>query len=190
MANADIPRGLVPVYNADGGPYTGQSMLCAIPASDGTATFLYDPVKLSGTADATTGVPTVIQAAATDAIFGVIVGFQPNPDNLALNYRTASTLRYVYVCTDPGVMYEIQEDSVGNNLAVTEVGLATDIAVSAGNTLSGLSGVELDSSDTATAAGQLRILGLVRRPDNEIGTNAKWLVRISEHQINANTTDV
>jgi hypothetical protein len=189
MPNADIPRGARPVYSGNGGPWNGNTMLCAIPATDGTATFLGDFVKLSGTADATTGVPTVIQAAATDSLFGAIVGFQPDLTNLNLNYRLASTLRYCYVCIDKDVIYEMQEDSVGNNLAVTEVGLATDIAVSAGSTVTGASGMELDSSDTATAAGQVRILGLVRKPDNEIGTNAKWLVQIAEHTLNS-ATDV
>lgn len=189
MANSDTPFGARPVYNGNGTPYTGNSILCAIPATDGTATFVGDFVKLAGSADATTGVPTVAQAAATDALFGVIVGFEPNRDNLALNYRVASTLRYCYVCADKGVMYEMQEDSVGNNLAVTEVGLGCDIVVGSGNTVTGASGMEIDSSDTATAAGQVRIMGLVRRPDNAIGANAKWLVVINEHNLNA-TTDI
>lgn len=190
MANADIPRGARPVYSGNGGPWNGNTMLCAIPASDGTATFVGDFVKLSGSSDSTTGVPTVIQAAATDALLGAIVSFVPDVTNLGLNYRTASTLRYCQVCVDPDVIYEMQEDSVGNDMDANMVGLSTDIAVGSGNTVTGASGMELDSSDTATAAGQVRILGLVRRADNAIGTNAKWLVRINEHQLNAYGTDV
>lgn len=189
MANANTPFGMRPVYNSNGSAYNGNALLCAIAATEGTATFVGDPVKLAGSADSTTGVPTVLQAAATDAIYGVIVGFEPNRADLTLVHRVASTLRYCYVCVDKGVVYEIQEDSVGNNLAVTEVGLATDIVVGSGSTVTGLSAVQLDSSDTGTAAGQIRILGLVRRPDNEIGTNAKWLVVINESQL-AVTTDV
>lgn len=189
MPNADAPRGAKPVYNSNGTPYSGNSMLCAIPAADATATFVGDFVKLSGTADTETGAPTVIQAAAGDALFGAIVGFEPDRNDLALNYRKASTLRYCYVCVDKGVMFEMQEDSIGNNLAITEVGLATDLVVSAGSTVTGLSGMELDSSDTATAAGQLRIMGVVRKADNAIGANAKWLVLINESQL-AVTTDV
>jgi len=189
MANADTPRGARPVYSGNGGSWNGNTMLCALLAADGTATFVGDFVKLSGTADATTGAPSIAQAAATDPIFGCIVGFQPDLTNLNLNYRLASTLRYAYVCIDKDVIYEMQEDSVGNNLAITEVGLATDIVVGSGSTVTGASAMELDSSDTATAAGQVRILGLVRKPDNEIGANAKWLVQIAEHQLNS-ATDV
>ena len=188
MANADIPRGARPVYSGNGGPWNGNTMLCAIPAADGTATFVGDLVKLNGSSLG--GIPYVIQAAATDALLGAIVGFEPDRTNLALNYRLASTLRYCYVCADPDVIYEMQEDSVGNNLDDDMVGLSTDIVVGAGNTVSGASGMELDSSDTATALGQMRIVGLVRREDNAIGANAKWLVRINEHQLNAQTADI
>ena len=189
MANADTPFGLRPVYNSNGSPYNGNALLCAFAAGDAVAAFVGDPVKLTGTAEAVTGIPIVAQCAATDAIYGVIVGLEPNRADLTLNYRVASTVRYAMVCVDKGVMYECQEDSVGNNLAVTEVGLATDIVVGTGSTVTGFSAVELDASDTATAAGQLRILGLVRKPDNEIGANAKWLVVINESQL-AVTTDV
>lgn len=187
MANVDSPFGARPVYNGNGSPWNGATQLCAIAAGDATATFVGDWVKLAGSADSTTGVPTVVQAAAGDALYGVIVGFEPNLSDLTLNYRAASTLRYCHVCTDRDAIYVMQEDSVGNNLAVTEVGLSTDIVVGSGNTTSGKSAMELDSSDTATAAGQLRIMGLYRSADNEIGTNAKWLVRINESQLDADT---
>lgn len=188
MPNANTPFGARPLYNTNGTSYTGNSLLCAIPASDGAATFLGDFVKLGGSSDATTGVPTVVQAAATEALYGVIVSFEPLRTNLELNYRAASTLRYCYVCVDKGVMYEMQEDSVGNNIDANMVGLAVDIVVGAGNTVTGVSAMQIDSSDTATAAGQVRLMGLVRREDNAVGTNAKWLVVINESQL-AVTTD-
>lgn len=190
MANADSPKGAIPVYNSNGSSWNGNTILCAIPASDGTATFRGDFVKLAGSSDATTGVPTVIQAAATDRLFGAIVGFMPNLSDLTQNHRTASTLRYCMVAAGPDIIFEMQEDSVGNNMDADMVGLATDIVVGAGNTRTGWSGMELDSSDTATAAGQVRIMGLARKPDNEVGTNAKWLVRINEHHVDAFTTDI
>ena len=189
MPNANTPFGLRPVYNSNGSPFNGGSLLCAFAAGDAVAAFVGDPVKLTGTAEAVTGIPIIAQAAATDAIYGVIVGLEPNRADLTLNYRVASTIRYAMVCVDKGVMYVAQEDSVGNNLAVTEVGLATDIVVGTGSTVTGASAVQLDSSDTGTAAGQLRILGLYRSADNEIGTNAKWLCVINESQL-AVATDV
>jgi hypothetical protein len=190
MANADSPKGAIPVYNSNGSPWTGSTVLCAIPASDGTATFRGDFVKLAGSSDSATGVPTVIQAAATDRLYGAIVGFVPDHNDLTKNHRVASTLRYCMVAAGPDIIFEMQEDSVGNNMDADMVGLATDIVVGSGNTATGWSAMELDSSDTATAAGQVRILGLVRKADNEIGANAKWLVRINEHHVDAFTTDI
>jgi hypothetical protein len=67
------------------------------------------------------------------------------------------------------------------------VGLATDIAVGSGNTTTGISAMELDSSDTATGAGQMRILGLVRRGTNALGSYAIWRCMINEHQLRTGT---
>ena len=100
MANADTPFGLRPVYNSNGSPYNGNALLCAFAAGDAVAAFVGDPVKLTGTAEAVTGIPIVAQCAATDAIYGVIVGLEPNRADLTLNYRVASTVRYAMVCVD------------------------------------------------------------------------------------------
>lgn len=189
MANADRVNGARPVRYLNGAPWNGKVNRYYIPSTDGTATFVGDFVKSAGSADAD-GVPTIAQAAATDALLGVIVGFEPNPDNLSLMYRVASTARYALVCDDPDVIFEIQEDSVGNTLAATEVGNNGDITVASGNTSTGASGMELDSSNvvaTGTGSAQLRVLRLVNRADNEIGANAKWEVLINEHEHKSTT---
>ena len=81
-------------------------------------------------------------------------------------------------------IFEIQEDSVVATLAATNVGQNADIVVGAGSTVSGLSGMELDSDSAVATTAQLRIHSLERRPDNEIGANANWLVIINEHEFN------
>jgi hypothetical protein len=51
-----------------------------------------------------------------------------------------------------------------------------------------MSGVELDSSTAATTATlQVKIIRLDQRPDNEIGTNADWIVKINNHQHGSHT---
>ena len=195
MANVDSPFGFKPIEHLNGNPWNGKTRVYYIPATDGTAVFKGDPVKSAGSADATGKFPTVAQAAAGDLIRGVVVGFADQPyvafdtTNQFRNYRPASTAMYVFVVDDPDVIFEIQEDSVGNSIAVTMVGLNTDIVVGSGSTASGISGVELDSSDTATALGQCKMLGLIDRPDNELGNNAKWKVLIVEHEMRS-TTDI
>lgn len=187
MANSDAPRGFTPIRHKNGAPYNGAAKLYCIPASDSTAVYIGDAVKSAGSADAN-GVPTVAQAAAGNAIRGVVVGIVPDTEASTV-YRVASTLRYVLVADDPDLVFEVQEDSAGGALTADEVGENADIVVAAGSTVTGRSGMELDSSDHKTATAQLRILRLVPRADNEIGTNAKWEVMINEHEL-ASTTGV
>lgn len=187
MANSDAATGLWPVRYFGGAPYNGAARKYFIPATDGTAVYLGDPVKLAGSADAD-GVPTVAQAAAGDTVIGVVVGVVPETHD-SLIYRAASTARYVLVADDPDLLFRVQEDSDGGALAATDVGNNCDLIIGSGSTTTGYSGVEIDSSTKATTTAQVRIVELHQTADNEIGTNAKWLVRIVEHR-NATATGV
>jgi len=68
-------------------------------------------------------------------------------------------------------VYEIQEDADTTPLAAADIGLNISFTTTAGNTATGVSAMELDSSAKAvTATLPLRILGLVQRPDNSFNT--------------------
>lgn len=188
MANTDRPSGFKPVKHLSGAPWNGKANIYYLKSSYATAVFIGDAVTLAGSADSTGMYPSIEQAAAGDTdIVGVVIGFGTNPslmadpDTLTRKYRAASEEMYALVVDDPFVIFEIQEDSVGNSIDADMVGLATDITVGSGSTTTGLSGMELDSSDTATAAGQCRILRAVNRPDNVLGSHCKWEVLIAEH---------
>lgn len=184
MANVDSPFGMKPVRYVSGAPYNGAANRYFVPAGDGAALFLGSPVKLTGTATSR-GVAHVTAAAAGDTLTGVVVGVEPVTADSTV-YREASTARYVLVADDPDLLFEVQEDSVGGALAAADVGLNADLIIGAGNTNTGISGVEIDSSSKVSTTAQVRIIGLADREDNEIGTNANWLVRIVEHR----STDV
>jgi hypothetical protein len=178
MPNSNVAFGLDPIAPKGGIVQTTEYF---VPASDSTALFAGDPVIIAGGADAD-GVATVTRATAASAgrITGVVVGFRPDPLIVANGYRLASTAGYVLVCDDPEQVYEIQEDSVGGALAAADIGLNADLVAGTGSAVSKKSGFQLDTSTKATTATlQLRILGLQRRADNEIGANAKVLVRIN-----------
>ena len=196
MANSDTPFGFKPVGHLLGAPWNGKVNTYYVPATDSTAIFKGDAVKSAGSADATGKFPSVAQATAGAAIRGVVVGFGDNPytmihpDTPNVDYRAASTAMYVFVVDDPFIIFEIQEDSVGAALAVTEVGLSTNIVVGSGSTSTGKSAMELDSSDTGTdTTGQCKILRVVDREDNALGDNCKWEVTIIEHEM-LSATDV
>ena len=196
MANADAARGLTPVGTLSGAPWTDS--IRAFYCDSATAIYVGDMVKGNSTAGAAgkvvygmdlEGVESVEVCGATDnLIYGVVVGFSPLQSDLTKLYRGVSEDRIAYVCTDPLTIYEIQEDSVGNNIAVTQVGHNFDTAYTAGSTTTGRSKVEIDSSDTTGAStAQLRLLGLAKKADNALGDSAKWLVVINEHAFKSTT---
>lgn len=186
MANADAAHGLRPVRYLSGAVYTGAANTYFMPSTDATAAYIGSLVKLAGSADAN-GVATVTSNVVTgDAVVGVVVGVTPVTADSTI-YREASVDRYVMVADDPNLVFEVQEDSDGATLAATDVGSVADLTgFTAGSTTSGLSSIEIDSG-TATAAGDgtedVLIWGLVQRQDNEIGTNANWLVRLNNHAL-------
>lgn len=185
MANADAPRGLRPVRYLSGAPYNGASNKYYVPSSDSTAIYIGGLVKLAGSADSD-GIASVTGNVATgNSVVGVVVGVVPVTADSTI-YRAASVERYVLVADDPNLLFEVQDDSVGGDLAATNVGNTADLTgFTSGSTSTGLSSIEIDSS-TATASGDgtedVLIVGLSPRPDNTIATNADWLVRLNNHQ--------
>lgn len=194
MANTSAPRGLVPARHQSGSHYNAAINKYYVPSSDSTAIFIGDPVIVNGSADAD-GVPGAIRATAAGGnyITGVCVGVYPESRD-SLNYRAASTARYIMVMDDPEAEFEIQEDAVGGALAAADIGLNADLVAGTGSTSTGLSAFQLDTSTKATTATlQLKILGIVQRVDNAFATagdaNAKVRVKINLHTMR-NTTGV
>ena len=190
MANANAPRGLVPARHRNGAPYNGSVTRYYVPSSETNALYVGDPVIRNGSGDAA-GVPGCIlaTAGATNYITGAVVGFETLTfANLSYNYRPGSTAGYVLVADDPDLMFEIQEDSVGGALAVTDISENADLVSGAGTAYG--SGWQLDSSTHGTGATkQLRIEQIEQRPDNAVGANAKILVSINLHT-ERNTTGI
>lgn len=184
MANPDIVRGLVPVSNLYGGAYTGGARVYTTPAGDGTAIFIGDPVKLAGTGQVVNGqtYTDVIQAASTNVVVGVVIGVLAETRD-SLPYRAASTVRRLLVVDDPNAEFEIQEVSGGTALTANDIGLNANFVVGSGSTVTGYSGVELNNATEATGNTlDLKIVGLVPRENNAVGENAKWIVRLNNHQ--------
>lgn len=192
MANANRPSGFTPVGYLNGSPWTGKARLYSIAANYGTALYIGDPVISSGTADAN-GVPGIAIANTTGAVRGVIVGLSKyegmvgNPSNLDITYRPASdpAVWYAMVADDPNIIFEVQEESNGTQLAATEIGLNTISKSGAGNGY--VSGWMIPSATGATpnttATLQLRLLGLARKPNNAFGAYAKHLVQFNVHEL-------
>lgn len=191
MPNLNAPMGLRPVQALGRGDYSGSVRQYAVPASDGTAIFVGDPVKLVGTSQIINGqvLANVAQAATGDVIVGVVVGVLQT-DRDSLTYRAASTQRILLVNDDPATLFEIQQVSTGTPLTANDIGLNANFVVAAGSTVTGYSGVTLDNTTEATTNTlDLKIIGMPNRADNDIGTavgtgeaSSRFLVRINRHQ--------
>lgn len=195
MSNVSRPNGMRPTKYLNGAQWNGQANLYFIPSGNAVATFNGDAVTAETTGDPTTsggaglGIPSCVQATATQALLGAIVGFIPGEGLVAgvsyvnLNspqYRAASVGCYCWVVDDPMVIFEIQ--SAGTN-AVGDVGNNANITVNAGSTTTGLSGVVMNATAATTATFPLKIMGASQRVDNDISSaNSKWLVKINNHQ--------
>ena len=188
MSNPDVRTGLSPVGHFGGSQWNGSTMKCYIAAAEASgAIFIGDVVDLAGAADDTAVYPTVTKATAgaTAPIFGVIVGFDPDPNALETLHRTALTAKYCYVCVDPTVIYQVQGDSAAV-IGASDVGTNFNLIFThAGNATTGLSGMELNSSSKGNdATYQVTLLGAVDDPKNDISTvNAKWLVMVNLHRL-------
>lgn len=182
MANVSRPRGFVPVRHINGSPWNGQFQTFLVDSGDGTALYVGDAVKIAGGAGVAgqtvfgqnvEGMATITRCAsgaAEQLMVGVVVGFSPDPNNLMKKYRAASESRLAYVVTDKSVIYEIQEDGATSNLAAADIGLNAPFSTTAGDTTTGLSGMQLIGNSKATTATlPCKIVGLSRRVDNAFG---------------------
>lgn len=192
MANTDAATGLRPIRHRNGAAYNGSVNPYFVNSSYATALFIGDAVTKNGTSNTAlvkdNGIGTLPEVELTavgtgNAITGVIVGFEPDPDNLTLVHRPLSTERIAWLCDDPDVVFEIQADS---DVPAADIGLnAVLIYTNSGSTVTGLSGAELDTGTTtapaADAAFQLTIQRIVNRIDVDETANTKLEVRINNH---------
>jgi hypothetical protein len=195
MANVNLPRGLVPVRYISGAPYNGAANIYYVPSTYGTAIFRGDPViQITNSADAN-GIPVVNVASAGGGTYvsGVMVGVVSAGDPMITvtadkpTYRVASTNAYILVADDPDLLFEVQEDSVGGNMAIGAAGRNVDLIAGTGSTVTGFSGWMADSSTLNTTNSlQLRVRRPVERADNSplaADSRAKWLVSINLHSL-------
>lgn len=199
MANVNAPRGLSPVKTLTGAPFNEQGQLFAV-ANDASNTYAIGDVVALGTGADANGIAYVTKATATSLPIGVIVGIRPadagvslqgtNIDLGKLYLSLSSGTRYVYVVTDPSVIFRVESDATGT--AAADVGKNANLTITANQTTlaqsSPLSNSVLDSTSykaqaTSGSLGEmLTIIGLDFRPDNAPGAYADTLVIFNRHQ--------
>ena len=198
MANTSRVNGFKPVKHLNGSPYNGQANLYEVPAGEAVPVFVGDLVKLSDQAATSLypAVEAVVGASAQIAagpILGAVVGivnskFDPvagalSTGSISLDtpvYRPASTKQFVLVADNTDLVYEAEADA---SVAAASIGLNVGVGATAHTNplLTGASPMYVYSTTApdTTSTRPLQILGIVNRPDNEIGANSKVLVRIN-----------
>jgi hypothetical protein len=179
MANVSRPNGFQVVKYRNGASYSGVSTKYYSTADN---LFLGDLVKAAADPVASgNGVYQEVDrcSATTDAILGVVVGWEVNPTNLGLLYHTASSTYGVFIADIWDLVLEAQSDDA--TMVQTDVGLNVDATFTAGTTATGISNMALDGDTAATTAGlQFKILRMVDRPDHDnsdsIAAQRFWVV--------------
>lgn len=183
--NVNRPNGFSVSRYIDGSPFNGQNEAYAFSVSQANNAYIGDVALIDDTNRSTAltlqylpGVLFIKPAVAsltTTVIRGVIAGFLPEPDfsqsntaSLGLKYRVASTARYAWVAQDYGIVFTAQEDGQ-SYVSATDNALnrTSDITYTAGSALTGVSGVQLKSSDVQEASARpFRYLRYTQTPDN------------------------
>lgn len=197
MANANNPLGIRPI-SQNGTTWSGQGQLVAFPASQASNIFIGDPLVALGGTDAF-GVPMVglATAGANNPVLGTMLGISNGPAGSGATvlqnfpvYRQGGLLNYGLIINDPDQYYVVQEDSVGGAISAALAGYANaNLVAGAGSTITGYSGWQMQSSSVAAAGNptyQLKIMGLLRGPDNAVGQFADWVVTLNNPQFGSN----
>ena len=167
MANQDAAFGMRPVRMVGGAPYTGGQSRYRIAANYGTAIFQGDMV-----AQVTGGGVEVHADGGTVPIVGVFNGCQytdpTTSEQVFSNFYPASTNAsdiIAFDIDDPMVVFEIQADAA---YPIADLFGNFDIVyTTAGSTVTGISGSELEVSTGATTAGlPIKAIDISGDPEN------------------------
>ena len=176
MANLDAAFGFRPVNN-DLGPYTGQTRRCVWgTVSSAVKAYIGDVVKADNITSGLTGEQTVIHAGVGVQMYGVVVSFEANPDDLGQKFRAASQQRYCNVALAEGNLFEVQDAGTEGTAGI---GLNALIGTGTGNDYTGVSAQEI-TSFTVNNTGDFQVVRGVNRPDNDLTlANANWIVKFN-----------
>ena len=189
MANIDAAFGLIPVACQGQTDNNGGQSQYPIGDTQSTAIFTGDPVKYKSDG-------TIEVAAATNPLLGVFGGcFYTDPTTSKPTwspYFPASLApgdAKAFVWDNPMQTFIAQQDSVGSNLLAANLNENADLIFGAGNTVTGVSGVEIDSSTAdVTATLQVRLIDFYNVPSNNTtANNSIFVVKINNSQLMGGT---
>ena len=189
MANVDSAFGLIPIAKVGQNPNNGGLTQYTIGDNQSTAIFTGDPVTYKSDG-------TVEVATASTAFCGVFRGcFYTDPTTSKPTWRPYFPASLSpgdavgFIVDDPMQTFIAQQDSVVSNIVAANLNENANLIFNAGNTTTGVSGVEIDSSSAAiTATHQVRLISFWDTPSNDAtANNSVLVVKINNHQLMAHT---
>lgn len=177
MANVNSSHGFRPTRHQTGGQIRTNEY--SIASAYNTNIFDGDVVEMTGTGK------NVSKAAAGNVdnlgVFHGVRYVDSQGNQKFSKYWPANTVAtniVALVYDDPNIVFECQCDT----LAEADIGTLVDINVGTGSTTTGVAGAYADiGAGTATTDKSLRLVELVKSPDNAYGAYAKALVVFAEH---------
>ena len=184
MANQDAAFGMRPVKMIGGAPWTGGQSRYRIAANYGTSIFQGDMVM-----QVTGGTVEIHADGGTVPIVGVFNGCQytdpTTGEQVFSNYYPASTNAsdiIAFIIDDPNVVFEVQANAA---FPIADLFGNFDIVyTTAGSTVTGISGAELNVSDGGTGTTlSVKAIDISEDPENSdvSSANTNVLVTIQNH---------
>jgi|TARA_R100001086_G_scaffold52134_1_gene23265 hypothetical protein len=184
MANKDAAFGLRPVKMIGGAPWTGGQSRYRIAANYGTSIFQGDMVM-----QVTGGTVEIHADGGTVPIVGVFNGCQytdpTTGEQVFSNYYPASTNAsdiIAFIVDDPMVVFEVQANAA---FPIADLFGNFDIVyTTAGSTVTGISGAELNVGDGGTGTTlSVKAIDISEDPENSdvSSANTNVLVTIQNH---------
>jgi len=189
MANIDQAFGLRPIAKVGSAPGGTTGTTKYSITSGAGAMFTGDIVKQKNDG-------SIVQGTAGDACRGVFMGcFYTDPSTGKPRYNntfpngTAASDAIAFVADDPDQLFIVQQDSVAANAVAADLNLNADLVIGAGNTTTGVSGVEIDSSSkNTTATLNVKLIDFYDTPSNDATLNHSVLVvKINNHELGSHT---
>ena len=184
MANINSPSGFKVVKHATGGLPNRRSRY-HIASAYGTNIATNDAVVPTGSGK-------LIQrpAAATDRLIGIFDGcYYLDPNQSQPQYNriwpasqtlVSGTVADAWVYDDPRIIFEAQ---MSGAFTLAGIGSLADIILGTANTTIKLSADAIDSATLDASGVVVKVLDIVNRPDNVMGSFARVWVQISKHYL-------
>ena len=175
MATTSSPRGLKPIGILGGMPFAGSTREYLIKSGYTTAIYNGDCVGFANVASSTDDGYLVREAVASEVNpIGVFLGcWYTDPNTSQPTWRqyypgsiSADDIKAV-VAVHSHTLYEIQADGA---VAQTSLGMSADLVqTSAGSTITGNSGMQLDASTASVGGEAWKIVDFVTRAGSSVG---------------------